>query len=198
MRAYDVRTGRLRWTFHVVPQEGDPALKTWKGDSWRYTGAGNVWSLMSADDELGFVYLPTTSMTNDMYGGHRLGNTLYATSVVCVEAATGKKVWHYQTVHHDLFDYDNPAAPILVDLTVDGKPIKAVAQITKQSFVPTPNLVYNFTWDGKDGYGRRLVGEQEAIVQIENILLERYEVPQEFSGPSIAPKWWPSCSPYRA
>ena len=134
VRAYDVRTGRLRWTFHVVPQEGDPALKTWKGDSWRYTGAGNVWSLMSADDELGFVYLPTTSMTNDMYGGHRLGNTLYATSVVCVEAATGKKVWHYQTVHHDLFDYDNPAAPILVDLTVDGKPIKAVAQITKQSF----------------------------------------------------------------
>jgi len=134
VRAYDIRTGQLRWTFHVVPQEGDPALKTWKGDSWRYTGAGNVWSLMSADDELGYVYLPTTSMTNDMYGGHRLGDTLYATSVVCVEAATGRKVWHYQTVHHDLFDYDNPAAPILVDITVDGQPIKAVAQITKQSF----------------------------------------------------------------
>ena len=134
VRAYDVRTGKLRWTFHVIPQEGDPARQTWKGDSWRYTGAGNVWSLMSADDELGYVYLPTTSMTNDMYGGHRLGDTLYATSIVCVEAATGKKVWHYQTVHHDLFDYDNPAAPILVDITVDGKPIKAVAQITKQSF----------------------------------------------------------------
>lgn len=132
--AYDIRTGQLRWTFHVVPQEGDPALTTWKGDSWRYTGAGNVWSLMSADDELGYVYLPTTSMTNDMYGGHRLGDTLYATSIVCVEAATGKKVWHYQTVHHDLFDYDNPAAPILVDITVDGKPIKGVAQVTKQSF----------------------------------------------------------------
>ena len=134
VRAYDIRTGKLRWTFHVVPQEGDPALKTWKGDSWRYTGAGNVWSLMSADDELGYVYLPTTSMTNDMYGGHRLGDTLYATSIVCVEAATGRKIWHYQTVHHDLFDYDNPAAPILVDISVDGKPIKAVAQITKQSF----------------------------------------------------------------
>ena len=134
VRAYDVRTGKLRWTFHVVPQEGDPALKTWKGDSWRYTGAGNVWSLMSADDELGYVYLPTTSMTNDMYGGHRLGDTLYATSIVCVEAATGKKIWHYQTVHHDLFDYDNPAAPILVDITVDGRAIRAVAQITKQSF----------------------------------------------------------------
>jgi quinoprotein glucose dehydrogenase len=134
VRAFDVRTGRLRWTFHVVPQEGDPALKTWKGDSWRYTGAGNVWALMSADDELGYVYLPTTSMTNDMYGGHRLGDTLYATSVVCVEAATGKRVWHYQTVHHDLFDYDNPAAPILADIVVGGKPVKAVIQITKQSW----------------------------------------------------------------
>ena len=135
VRAYDVRTGQLRWTFHVVPQEGDPARKTWKGDSWRYTGAGNVWSLMSADDELGYVYLPTTSVTNDMYGGARLGDNLYSTSIVCLEAATGKRVWHYQTVHHDLFDYDNPAAPILADITVDGKRIKSVAQITKQSWV---------------------------------------------------------------
>jgi quinoprotein glucose dehydrogenase len=134
VRAFDVRTGKPRWTFHVVPQPGDPALKTWKGDAWRYTGAGNVWAPMSADDELGYVYLPTTSMTNDMYGGQRLGDTLYATSVVCVEAATGKRVWHYQTVHHDLFDYDNPAAPILVDIVVDGKPIKAVVQVTKQSW----------------------------------------------------------------
>jgi quinoprotein glucose dehydrogenase len=134
VRAFDVRTGKPRWTFHVVPQPGDPALKTWKGDAWRYTGAGNVWAPMSADDELGYVYLPTTSMTNDMYGGQRLGDTLYATSVVCVEAATGKRVWHYQTVHHDLFDYDNPAAPILADIVVNGKPIKAVVQVTKQSW----------------------------------------------------------------
>jgi glucose dehydrogenase len=134
VRAFDARTGRLRWTFKVIPGEGDPARKTWKGDAWRYTGAGNVWALMSADEELGYVYLPTTSLTNDMYGGQRLGDTLYATSVVCVEAATGRKVWHYQTVHHDLFDYDNPAAPILADITVDGRRIKAVVQITKQSF----------------------------------------------------------------
>jgi quinoprotein glucose dehydrogenase len=134
VRAYDVRTGKLRWTFHVIPLAGDPALKTWAGDSWQYTGAGNVWSLMSADDELGSVYLPTTSVTNDMYGGHRLGDNLYSTSIVCVEAKTGKTVWHYQTVHHDLFDYDNPAAPILADITVDGKKIKAVVQVTKQSF----------------------------------------------------------------
>ncbi len=136
VRAYDARTGKLRWAFHVVPRADDTdAIKTWVGDSWQYTGAGNVWSLMSADDELGYVYLPTTSVTNDMYGGARLGDNLYSSSIVCVDAATGKKVWHYQTVHHDLFDYDNPAAPILVDITVDGKKIKAVAQITKQSWV---------------------------------------------------------------
>jgi glucose dehydrogenase len=136
VRAYDVRTGKLRWTFHVIPKADDAAaIKTWVGDSWQYTGAGNVWSLMSADDGLGYVYLPTTSVTNDMFGGHRLGDNLYSSSIVCVEAATGKRVWHYQTVHHDLFDYDNPAAPILVDITVDGRKIKAVAQITKQSWV---------------------------------------------------------------
>jgi quinoprotein glucose dehydrogenase len=135
VRAYDVRTGQLRWTFHVIPRENDAtAIATWEEGSWRYTGAGNVWAPMSADDELGYVYLPTTSVTNDMFGGHRLGNNLYSTSVVCVEAATGRRVWHYQTVHHDLFDYDNPAAPILADITVGGKHIKAVVQITKQSF----------------------------------------------------------------
>jgi quinoprotein glucose dehydrogenase len=135
VRAYDVRTGKLRWTFHVVPTAEDTeALKTWVGDSWQYTGAGNVWALMSADDELGYVYLPTTSVTNDMYGGARLGDNLYSTSIVCLDAATGKRVWHYQTVHHDLFDYDNPAAPILADITVDGKKVKAVVQITKQSW----------------------------------------------------------------
>ena len=135
VRAYDARTGKLRWTFHVVPTADDAAaIKTWVGDSWQYTGAGNVWSLMSADDELGYVYLPTTSVTNDMYGGARLGDNLYSSSIVCVDAATGRRVWHYQTVHHDLFDYDNPAAPILADITVDGKKIKAVVQVTKQSF----------------------------------------------------------------
>jgi quinoprotein glucose dehydrogenase len=135
VRAFDVRTGRLRWTWRVVPRSGEPGVETWENESWAYTGAGNVWSLMSADEELGYVYLPTTSVTNDMYGGHRLGDNLYSSSLVCVDATTGKRVWHYQIVHHDLFDYDNPAAPILVDITVDGKPIKAVAQITKQSFV---------------------------------------------------------------
>ncbi len=135
VRAYDVRTGELRWTFHPIPRAGDPATETWENDSWRYTGAGNVWTMMSADEALGLVYLPTSSPTNDMYGGHRLGDNLYTSSVVCLDAKTGKRVWHFQTVHHDLFDYDLPAAPILIDITVGGRNIKALAQLTKQSFV---------------------------------------------------------------
>ena len=135
VRAYDVRSGKLRWTFHVIPREGEPGTETWENNAWSYTGAGNVWSMMSADDDLGYVYLPTTGATNDMYGGHRLGDNLYSSSIVCLDAATGKRIWHFQTVHHDLFDYDNPAAPILVDISVEGRPIKALAQITKQAFV---------------------------------------------------------------
>jgi quinoprotein glucose dehydrogenase len=91
--------------------------------------------MMSADEDLGYVYLPTTSPTNDMFGGQRPGNNLFSTSIVCLEAATGKRVWHFQTVHHDLFDYDNPAAPILIDITVGNRPIRALAQLTKQAFV---------------------------------------------------------------
>ena len=134
VRGYDVRTGKLRWTFHVVPRDGEDGRETWEDEAWRYTGAGNVWALMSADEDLGYVYLPTTSVTNDMYGGHRRGNGLFSDCIVCIDARTGRRVWYYQTVHHDLFDYDNPAAPILVDITVDGRRIKALAQITKQSF----------------------------------------------------------------
>ena len=134
VRGYDVRTGKLRWTFRVIPREGEPGVETFENEAWRYVGAGNVWAPMSADEELGYVYIPTTSPTNDMYGGHRLGNNLYANSLVCLDASTGKRIWHFQLVHHDLFDYDNPTAPILGDITVDGRRIKAVVQVTKQSF----------------------------------------------------------------
>jgi quinoprotein glucose dehydrogenase len=134
VRAYDARTGKLRWTYRIIPKPGEPGNETWENDSWAYTGAGNAWSLMSADDELGLVYVPTTGVTNDMYGGHRLGNNLFSNCIVAIEAETGKRVWYYQTTHHDLFDYDIPAAPILGDITVDGKRIKALFQITKQSF----------------------------------------------------------------
>ena len=114
---FDVRTGQLRWTFRPIPRAGEPGIETWENESWRYTGAANVWAPMSGDEELGYVYLPTSSATNDMYGGHRLGANLFSSSIVCLDAATGKRVWHFQTVHHDLFDYDNPAAPILADIT---------------------------------------------------------------------------------
>ncbi len=134
VRAYDVRTGRLRWTFHVVPRAGEIGVETWKDNSWQYTGHTNLWSLISADEELGYAYLPISSPTSDMYGGHRPGDNLFSDSLVCVECLTGKRVWHYQLVHHDLWDYDLPAAPILADITVDGRKIRSVVQLTKQAF----------------------------------------------------------------
>ena len=138
VRAYDVRTGRHKWDFHTVPQSSDEfGADSWLNDAWRYSGNTNVWSMMSGDDELGYVYLPIGTATNDYYGGHRLGDDLFAESLVCVDVETGQRVWHFQMVHHGLWDYDNPAAPNLLDITVDGRPIKAVAQVTKQGFVYT-------------------------------------------------------------
>ena len=134
VRAYDVRTGKLRWTFNVIPRPGEFGNETWENDSWSYTGNTNLWSMISADPDLGYVYLPLSSPTNDWYGGHRLGDNLFADSLVCVEAETGKRVWHFQIVHHDLWDYDLPAAPILADITVNGTRIKSVVQLTKQGF----------------------------------------------------------------
>jgi len=134
VRAFDVRTGKLRWTFRIIPKPGEEGNETWENDSWSYSGAGNLWALASADDEAGVVYLPLTSVTNDMYGGHRPGANLFSDCIVAIEVSTGKKLWHFQTVHHDLFDYDNPAAPILGDITVGGRRIKALVQVTKQSW----------------------------------------------------------------
>ncbi len=134
IQAFDVRTGKPAWIFHSVPQEGEFGNDTWQNDSWKYTGNANVWTLMSADDELGYVYLPFGTPTNDWYGGHRPGDGLFGESLVCVDATTGKRVWHFQTVHHGLWDYDLPGAPVLCNIKVDGKPIKAVAQITKTGF----------------------------------------------------------------
>jgi quinoprotein glucose dehydrogenase len=135
VRGFDVVTGRLLWTFHTVAQDGEPGVETWEKESWKEAGNANVWAPMSADEELGYVYLPVSTPTNDYYGGDRPGDGLYGESLVCLDAATGKKVWHYQLVHHGLWDYDAPAAPNLIDITVGGKPIKAVAQVTKQAFV---------------------------------------------------------------
>ncbi|MBI2186851.1 MAG: PQQ-binding-like beta-propeller repeat protein [Acidobacteria bacterium] len=134
VRGYDARTGRLRWTFHVIPREGEFGVDTWKQDSWRYTGHANLWSLVSVDEQLGYAYLPLTSPTSDMYGGHRLGDNLFSSTLVAVNCLTGERVWHHQLVHHDLWDYDLPAAPVLADITVDGRRVRAVVQVTKQAF----------------------------------------------------------------
>jgi quinoprotein glucose dehydrogenase len=134
VQAFDVRTGKPRWQFRVIPRPGEVGNETWENDSWAYTGDANLWSLISVDEDQGFAYLPLTSPTNDMYGGHRLGDNLFSGTLVCVRCLTGERVWHYQITRHDLFDYDLPTAPILADLTVDGKAIKAVIQLTKQAF----------------------------------------------------------------
>ncbi|MCB1665061.1 MAG: pyrroloquinoline quinone-dependent dehydrogenase [Pseudomonadales bacterium] len=134
IRGYNIRTGELAWTFHTIPLEGEFGNETWEEDSWRTAGNGGVWSMMSADLELGYVYLPTEAATNDFYGGHRPGDNLFTESLVCLDARTGERVWHFQMVHHGIWDFDNPAAPNLIDIEVDGRKIKAVAQVTKQGF----------------------------------------------------------------
>lgn len=134
VRGFDVRTGEMKWIFHTIPQAGEFGVETWEDESWSYSGATNVWSMFAADEELGYVYLPTGTPTNDMYGGHRLGDNLFAESLICVDAETGERVWHFQAVHHGLWDYDFPTGPNLVDVVVDGEPVKAVAQVSKQAF----------------------------------------------------------------
>ena len=134
IRGYDVRTGKRLWIFHTIPQPGEFGHETWEGDSWRYTGNTGAWAPLSADEELGYVYIPVETPTGDYYGGHRPGNNLFSTSVVCLDAKTGKRVWHYQLSHHEIWDYDPPAAPILANITVGGKAIQAVVQITKQAW----------------------------------------------------------------
>ena len=134
VRGFDVRTGALKWTFHVIPQVGEPGYETWAPGTAEKSGNGNVWTMMSADEELGLVYLPTSCATNNFFGGERPGDNLFANSLVAVEAETGKRRWHFQIVHHDVWDYDLPCAPNLVDINVDGRRIKAVAQMTKHGF----------------------------------------------------------------
>jgi quinoprotein glucose dehydrogenase len=135
VRGFDIRTGQLLWTFRAVPGPGEVGHETWENDSWKTIGNTNVWTLMSADEELGYVYLPFSPPANDYYGGHRHGDNLFSDALVCLDARTGKRIWHYQITRHDIWDYDLPAAPNLIDVTVDGRRIKAVAQVTKQGHV---------------------------------------------------------------
>jgi quinoprotein glucose dehydrogenase len=135
VRGYDVRTGRRLWIFHTVPTAGEFGGDTWLEDSASYTGNTGAWAQMSADEQLGYVYVPTEMPTNDGYGGHRPGANLFADSVVALDVNTGKRVWHFQMIHHDMWDFDLPCAPILADLTVDGRPVRALAQPSKQGFL---------------------------------------------------------------
>ena len=139
VRGFDVRSGEQLWIFHTIAREGEPGNETWltalteDRASWEYTGNTNMWASPSADEELGYVYLPLSTPTSDYYGGHRPGANLFAESLVCLDAATGERIWHFQAVHHGLWDYDFPAAPTLMDITVDGRDIKAVAITSKQA-----------------------------------------------------------------
>ena len=167
VRGYDVRTGEMRWIFHTIPQPGESGNETWLDGSWEYSGNTNVWTMMSCDDELGIVYLPVSTPTNDWYGGHRPGDNVFAESLVALDARTGERKWHFQAVHHGLWDYDLASAPNLVDITVDGREIKAVAQVSKQG------IVYVFD---------RVTGEP--VWPIEERPVPQSTVPGEWSSPT--------------
>jgi quinoprotein glucose dehydrogenase len=164
--AFDARTGRKVWTFHTIPRPREFGYDTWiKGAD--YTGNAGVWTPFSVDDALGYVYLPVEAATGDYYGGHRPGANLFSSSLVCVNVRTGQRVWHYQLVHHDIWDYDVTATPILIDLTVEGRPVKAVVQATKQSFA--------FVFD-------RLTGKP--VWPIEERPVAQTDVPGEWTSPT--------------
>ncbi len=135
IRAFDVRTGALRWTFHTIPHPGEFGYDTWSKDAWKSAGAANNWAGMTIDTKRGVVYVPTGSAVFDFYGGDRVGDDLFADSLIALDAETGKRLWHFQGVHHDLWDRDFPAPPALLTVTHDGKRIDAIAQTTKSGYV---------------------------------------------------------------
>ena len=132
---YDARTGAFKWKFHVIPRPGEFGHDTWEDDAWQWIGDVSSWAPMSADPELGLVYIVTNGPTIDYYGGHHPGDNLFSTSIFALDAETGERRWHYQMVHHDIWNYDTPTAPVLMDVTVDGREIKGVFQATKQAFL---------------------------------------------------------------
>lgn len=132
--AFDAKSGALKWRFNTIPAKGEFGADTWLDGSAEFTGNTGVWAPMSLDTKRGYLYLPVEGATGDYYGGHRPGDDLFSSTLVCLDVRTGKRVWHYQIVHHDVWDRDNPTAPILTDIMVDGRRVEAVAQITKQAF----------------------------------------------------------------
>ena len=148
IRAYDVHSGKLRWIFHTIPQPGEEGYDSWEDkEAYKHIGGANAWAGFSMDEEKGIVFAPIGSASYDFYGGKRIGADLFANSVLALDAATGKRIWHFQTVHHDIWDRDLPTAPVLVNIIKDGKKIEAVAQVTKSGFIflldrTTGNPVY--------------------------------------------------------
>jgi quinoprotein glucose dehydrogenase len=167
VRGFDVKTGKRLWIFHTIPQLGEFGNDTWEKDSWSYTGNTGVWAPFSVDEELGLVYLPVELPTGDYYGGHRPGNGLFGESLVAVDFTTGKRLWHYQLIHHGVWDYDIPCAPILADITVGGRRIKALAQPTKQGFT--------YVFDRTNG---------QPVWPIEEKPVEQTKVPGEKTSPT--------------
>ena len=167
VRAYDVLTGKRLWIFHTIPAAGEFGADTWLNDSRVYTGHTGVWAQITVDIELGLAYLPIETPTGDHYGGHRPGDNLFSDTLVAVDLETGERVWHYQFVHHDIWDYDLPCGPILADIVVDGKVIKAIAQPTKQSWL--------YVFDRATG---------EPVWPIEERPVEAGDVPGEWYSPT--------------
>ncbi|HEV8038929.1 MAG TPA: pyrroloquinoline quinone-dependent dehydrogenase [Bryobacteraceae bacterium] len=167
VRGFDVRTGKRLWIFHTIPTKGEFGYDTWESGSAEYTGNTGVWTQITADEQLGLVYLPVESPTGDYYGGHRSGNNLFGESLVCVDLKTGKRKWHYQLVHHPLWDMDISSAPLLADVNVDGKPVKAVAVPSKQGFL--------YVFD-------RVTGKP--VWPIEERAVEKGNVPGEWYAPT--------------
>jgi quinoprotein glucose dehydrogenase len=165
--AFDVRTGKKLWVFHTIPRKGEPGYETWLNGSAEYTGNTGLWGPFSADEDLGYVYLSTESPTNDGYGGHRPGANLYSDSLVCLEIKTGKMIWYKQLIHHDIWDYDMPVHPILIDVKVDGRPIKAVVQMGKMA------LAYVF--DRTNG---------RPVWPIPDVPVPQTDVPTEWTSPT--------------
>src|ERR1700681_4126619 len=141
VRAYDVRTGKKIWQFNTIPRPGEFGNDTWEENSWSFNGNTGVCTQITVDEDLGLVYLPVEDPTSDQYGGHRPGNNLFGDSLVCVDLKTGQRKWHYQVVHHPIWDYDLSSPPILVDITINGQTVKALAQPTQQAFLYVLNRV---------------------------------------------------------
>src|SRR5258708_7157791 len=135
VRAFEVRSGKLLWTFNTIPKPGEFGNDTWENESWAINGNTGVWTQITVDEEAGLAYLPVESPTSDFYGGHRPGNNLFGDTLVCVDLKTGQRKWHFQVAHHPIWDYDLSSAPILADISVNGKAIKAVALPSKEAFL---------------------------------------------------------------